>query len=113
MTEEINVHALLLRAEAKAKTRLENIRKATASSNFQERLATYEEEYATAVAVRENWEILDRASRSSGLIPPNPKAPHDFKHVPCPSCGGCTACFGISCPLNKGACAGLCGKRSS
>jgi hypothetical protein len=55
MTDNLDVHAMLIRAEARALRALVEHRPKTATSDYQERLAEYEDAYATACAVRRTW----------------------------------------------------------
>lgn len=64
MPDEIDVHAILLRAEAKALKRLEEVRAACGAKSAM--LADFEEVYARAVAIRKNWEACElRASKEN------------------------------------------------
>lgn len=60
MAEEIDVYAMLLRAEEKAKKRLESADLGLVLRR------EFEEEYARAIAVRKTWEAFERvASKES------------------------------------------------
>ncbi len=70
MPQDIDIHAMLLRAEAKAKEQLEDVRKANQSVGgirWVELLAFREEAYATACAVRLNWEACERRASKENL----------------------------------------------
>ena len=81
MSENIDVRAILLRAEARAKARLEAHRPTTASPGYLENLHRFEEAYASACAVRRYWEECEqRASapnRSAIKIDVKPTDPDD------------------------------------
>ncbi len=62
---DIDIHAMLLRAEAKALKRLEEHRPKTAMNLYEETLQYFEEQYATACAVRRHWEDASAKMNSS------------------------------------------------
>lgn len=61
MMPELNVQAMLVRAEARAKKNLELARSAKYEQD-PERMQTLEDAVATAHAVRMHWEALERSA---------------------------------------------------
>lgn len=62
MPDHLDTHAMLLRAEARALTLLNEHRPKTASNNYSELLTKYEDAFATARAVRLLWSGFERSS---------------------------------------------------
>lgn len=93
MSENIDVQAILLRAEHRAKDRLELHRPATASTSYQERLAELEEAHATACAVRRYWEECEQRASAPNRSAESVSEPHNDECVhgvhlseDCPAC---------------------------
>lgn len=75
MPDEIDVHAMLVRAETRAHRRLEEMRAVYRVKSTV--LSELEEEYARAIAVRKNWEAFElrvsKENQSSSSFDADPK----------------------------------------